>query len=391
MSYFGIAPVASTANATTAPLAGGATYTGSWEAPSRSMVIVQSFSDQAGTLYFDFSVDGVNADSTFPVGGIATTASTPAVQPAAVGGRYFRIRYVNGASAQSVFRLGAFFSDFSNFYAPLNQSYTLQSPATLSRPSWTWLDVARSKATGIKSIKKFGRNKAVGTSYVPIALGGVYQTPQSTSATTLRIKAGGNANDTAAGSGAREVTVVGTDENFAEVTETIATNGAGASSATTTTFTRVYRAYVSASGTYATAAAGSHSGDIVIENSGGGTDWATIDSTNFPKGQTEIGAYTVEAGKTGYVKLRNLSIDSGKTVDLVFFQRGDCDQTTTPYSAMRAQSVVSGVSGGSIEIFGDTDVPFGPYVGPTDIGFMGKVSTGTASVSVEFEIFIVSE
>jgi hypothetical protein len=58
---------------------------------------------------------------------------------------------------------------------------------------------------------------------------------------------------------------------------------------------------------------------------------------------------------------------------------------------MRAQSVVSGVAGGSIETFGGIDIPFGPYVGPTDIGFMAKVTSGTATVSVEFEVVVLDE
>jgi hypothetical protein len=185
--------------------------------------------------------------------------------------------------------------------------------------------------------------------------------------------------------------LVGLDETFTEVTETVTTAGASASSATTATFTRLYRGFVSQSGTYATATAGSHAGDIVIENGSGGTDWATIDSTGFPQSQTEIGAYSVEAGKTGYVKLKNVTVDSGKTIDLIFFARGNIDETAAPYTAMRAQSVMTGISGGSINNFGDTIVPFGPYVGPTDIGFMAKVSSGTAEVSVEFEIIVVSE
>ena len=58
---------------------------------------------------------------------------------------------------------------------------------------------------------------------------------------------------------------------------------------------------------------------------------------------------------------------------------------------MRAQSVIIGIDGGSINNFGEKSVPFGPYVGPTDIGFMGKVGSSTASISVEFEIFIIDE
>lgn len=104
----------------------------------------------------------------------------------------------------------------------------------------------------------------------------------------MRIKAGGNAADTAAGAGAREVTLIGLDASGNVVTEAIATNGISASSATTNSFIRLYRAYVSASGTYATAAAGSHTAAIVIENSAGGTDWLTIDATSFPLAQSEV-------------------------------------------------------------------------------------------------------
>ena len=68
-----------------------------------------------------------------------------------------------------------------------------------------WLNVQRGNVPGASVVHKFGRNAAV-TTMAPIAFGGVYQTPQPASATTLRVKAG-NTNDTAAGSGAREITI----------------------------------------------------------------------------------------------------------------------------------------------------------------------------------------
>lgn len=377
-------------NNTTTPLSGGATYTGDWELNDQPDVMVSCKSDAAGTLYFDFSIDGTNVD-TFPTSGFEVAANIHEFHTAVKGYRYFRVRFVNGASAQTSFRVFVSYGQFRQPSAPLNQPLSLDSDAILVRPTWPWLDVARDLQSGIDSVKKFGRNSAVGTSFVPVCLGGIYNTPQSGSATTLRIKAGGDANDTAAGTGARQITLQGLDENFEAVTETLATNGASASTATTATFTRLFRAFVSESGTYATSSAGSHVGSIVIENGAGGTDWATIDATGFPKSQSEIGAYTVPANTTGYAKIRNVSIDSGKTVDLVFFARTNCDQTSAPYSAMRAQSVVTGVAGGSIEAFGEVDVPFGPYVGPTDLGFLAKVAAGTASVSIEFEIYVISE
>lgn len=382
--------IESSSNNSTTPLSGGATFTGTGEQNSAPDVMVSCKADASGTLYFDFSVDGTNWE-TFPTSGFLVAAGIHEFHTAVKGPRYFRARLVNGSAAQSSLRLYTYFGTFRQPSAPLNQPLGLDADAILTRPTFDWLDVARGLQSGITEVKKFGRNTAIGTTYAPVCIGGVYQTPQAASATTLRIKAGGNANDTAAGSGAREITLIGLDENFLEVTETLATAGASASSATTTTFTRLFRAYVSASGTYATSAAGSHSGDIVIENGSGGTDWLTIDSANFPKGQSEVGAYTVPAGKTGYVKIRDVSIESAKTMDLVFFSRANCDETAAPYTAMRAQSVVSGVAGGSIETFGSVDVPFGPYVGPCDIGFMGKVASSTAKVAVEFEIFLIEE
>jgi len=237
-------------------------------------------------------------------------------------------------------------------------------------------------------VHKFGRNPSVGTSFVPVSFGGVYQTPQVGSATALRIKAGGNANDTAAGTGAREVTLIGLDANGNEITEAIATAGASASSATTNSFIRLYRAYVSASGTYATASAGSHSASITIENSAGGTDWATIDATSFPLSQTEIAVYSVPTGKKAFLLSAFAFTDSNKTTNIICFQRGNILETAAPYTAMREVfEITSG--GGETELV--TKGAIGPFVGPLDIGFMAKIDTGTAEVDVDFELLVVDD
>ena len=62
-------------------------------------------------------------------------------------------------------------------------------------------EVAKGNVAGNSIIHKFGKNISTNTSFTPVSIGGIYQTPQAGSATTLRIKSGGNANDTAAGSG----------------------------------------------------------------------------------------------------------------------------------------------------------------------------------------------
>ena len=254
--------------------------------------------------------------------------------------------------------------------------------------SASWLTRVADEQFGSNAdiVHKFGRNPSVGTGFVPVSFGGVYQTPQVGSATQLRIKAGGDAADAAAGAGAREVTLIGLDASGNEITEAIATNGISASSATTNSFIRLYRAYVSASGTYATAAAGSHTASIVIENSAGGTDWATIDATSFPLSQSEIGAYTIPTGKKGYVFSAYSFTDSGKTTDVLFFQRPNILQTAAPYDAMRVVFELS-VTGSEGNIL--PRGPIGPFTGPCDIGFMAKVSSTTSEVSVDFELLVV--
>lgn len=231
-------------------------------------------------------------------------------------------------------------------------------------------------------IHKFGRNPAVGTSFAPVSFGGIYQTPQVSGATTLRVKAGGNADDTAAGDGAREITLQGIDETGALATETLATAGESASSATTTTFIRLFRVHVSASGSYATASSGSHTASITIENGGGGTDWATIDATGFARAQSEIGVYTIPSGMTGHIFQAEGFTDSTKTTNALFFQRQNILETAAPFTAMRLLFEEFG-EGGAF-----TFRPIRPIQiqGPTDIGFLAKVDAGTAQVDVDFEI-----
>jgi hypothetical protein len=148
---------------------------------------------------------------------------------------------------------------------------------------------------------------------------------------------------------------------------------------------RLYRAYVATSGTYATSSAGSHSADIVIENSGGGTDWATITSTDFPRGQSEIGIYTIPLGKEAYLHSAIISTDSSKSTDVILFKREGILGAAAPYSAMRVIFEGGGLAG-TENLAPQT--PMGPFPALTDIGFMAKVSTGTGEVDVDFELIL---
>lgn len=104
--------VLSTANSTTATLGSNATFTGTSEDTTNYVAAAIALGvDRNGTLNVDFSPDGTNWDQvqTYPI----TVAS-----PGSVSGfyfqfmceaRYFRLRYVNGATAQGAFRLQTIF------------------------------------------------------------------------------------------------------------------------------------------------------------------------------------------------------------------------------------------------------------------------------------------
>jgi len=241
---------------------------------------------------------------------------------------------------------------------------------------------------------KFGRDENVDTTFKPICIGGVWPTPTISNATPLRIKAGGNANDTAAGSGAREVTVIYLDTSLNKQEEQLATAGTSASSYTSGNVFRLIRAYVSASGTYASASSGfSHSASITLESSS--EDWGTIDATNIARGQTQIGCYAVPAtdndGRTvkeAYVLGYVISADSNKQVDFIMYQRANAHtETSAPYTAartIREHDVASGIS------FIEAEVPIGPFSPGTDLGWMAKAAS-SASAIVDFEILLVLE
>jgi hypothetical protein len=247
-----------------------------------------------------------------------------------------------------------------------------------------WLKVQLGQVSGYSIISKFGRNNDVGTSLEPITGSGVYQTP--TSATSLEILSSSSSDTDTSGSGAHAVTIEGLDANFALQSETVNMNGTNAVSLSNT-YTRVFRMYVAESGTYATASAGSHVGTITLRVASAGATWATIDLVNsFPVGQTQIGAYTIPDGSTGYVLSLDVTVNATQDGDIIFFQRPNADDVSSPYTgAIRVVEEFIGVAGSISRQF---TAPVGPFVGPCDIGFMGLTAAGSGEIEVDFQILL---
>lgn len=249
-----------------------------------------------------------------------------------------------------------------------------------------WLRrVAAGKVNNHSVVHKFGRNAAVGTSFVPVAIGGIYRTPQVADATKIRVKAG-NAADEASSSGARAVIVQGLDANGDLITNTLTTAGASAGASSSSEFIRLFRAYVSESGSYATQSGGSHVDPVVIENVAGTEDWLTIDGSaaSFPYGQSEVGVYSVPSGYKGYINCGTLATDTGRVTDIILFRREAILDTSPPYEAMRALLVFQ-LTSNTFNFNPESPIE---VVGPCDVGFMARVEAATGQVSVDFEILL---
>lgn len=229
-------------------------------------------------------------------------------------------------------------------------------------------------------VHRFGHNDNVGTAFVPIAVGGVYQTP--TTVATLEIVSD-NTVDTSGGSGAQKISVEGLTASWGVTVQEVTLNGTTPVTLTTDLI-RAYRVQVIESGTYANSSIGSHVGNLTLQEVGGGDTWGVIEASEFAKGTSEIGSFTIPLGMTGYISNLDVSTDSSKSATVILFARENAGVVAAPYTGvMKTIKQMGGISG---EESHSPKVPFGPFVGPCDIGFLGKFSTGSGEINVDFEI-----
>jgi len=250
-----------------------------------------------------------------------------------------------------------------------------------------YLKVAKGEVPKHSIVHKFG-SSTINSTLSLITQSNVYMTP--TTATALEVVSD-NVADALNGVGMHEVTVIGLDSNYNEVTQVISAHATSGTTAVAipTNLIRLYRWYVSKSGTYAMPPAGSHQGTLVIQEAGGGTVWSGIPVSSFATGQSQIGMYTIPIGYTGYLLSKNIYIDTGKKTDIYLFQRPLANDVTSSYTGtVRLMEREVGISGGFNQ---SLQVPNGKLVGPCDIGFLGKLNTGTAPCSVEFELLLVQD
>ena len=157
------------------------------------------------------------------------------------------------------------------------------------------LQVARGQITAHRSVVVFGYNPDVDTARVTVwPYTGIIPFP----AAALQLKvSSSDANDTAAGTGARTVYVAGLDANYNEIEEIVTLNGQTAV-LTTQSFLRVNNAYVATAGSGLSAAGDIYFGDGVVT---AGVPATVYDTIKFDYNQRITGSYTVPAGYTAYL------------------------------------------------------------------------------------------
>lgn len=245
-----------------------------------------------------------------------------------------------------------------------------------------YAEVAKGNVPGHLLVHKFGANSGIpnGSAEIISVLSQAGRGIFLSAATTVRVKAGGNAADTAAGAGARKVIVQGIDSNLAEISEEITLAGASASSSTTASFWRIHRAYVSEAGS-----ALANAGNIVIEITAGTQDLMLIVAG---LAQTLHGAFSSPTGYDMYLLSMLLTVDSGKSMDFTVYKREQFDDASAPFSAARLQRYWNGIAG-VVDYRPATPSKISSL--PCDFWVEAYGNGGTGSVSCDFELLLVAQ
>lgn len=243
------------------------------------------------------------------------------------------------------------------------------------------IEVQKGRISGSTMVHKFGRNDGVPNGTFEIISLLSTQVVHRSSAATMRVKAGGDAADTALGAGARSVVIQGIAADLTETEETVATAGVNASAATTTAFWRVHRAWVSGVGTYGAA----NTEKIVIEDSAGANDMILI---GVDEGQSQYAGFTIPDNVTGYLLSVHISVDAAKAADVRVMTRRGITTIVAAMPSKRLKLYWDGILGGF------QYAPKGPEMvlpALTDIWIEARGGGAGTEVSADFELLLVED
>lgn len=243
-----------------------------------------------------------------------------------------------------------------------------------------YLEVMLGNIPGHKMLHKFGRNDSISNGVWDIVSPTGPSGSFPSSGSPVRIQAGGHAEDTSNGAGARSIIVIGIDTDLNEVSETVVTAGANASAYTTTSFWRIYRSYVDSVGTYT----GNNMNNIVLETDG------VFDSMVIlaGEGQTQHGGFSIPQNKTGYILNIEVMTDGQKPADIRIFTRENFTNVTAPMSPKRLRLYFDGILG-HMEIQPKSPMLVLPEL--SDFWVEARGSGSSTEVSVNYDVLIIDD
>lgn len=237
------------------------------------------------------------------------------------------------------------------------------------------LDVGRGayRQGSVEVVHKFGSSSLVTTT--PSDLWDLStiqpQIGRPPEALPVRIRSGGDVNDTAAGTGARSILILGINDSGEVAAETIVTAGASQSAQTTGNYWRVFRTDVMDTGVYS----GTNTGTIIIENTNG----LGLSGILAANGQTGTTLFSIGGANQASLVSVDAFIEGTKSVNITMYQHTAFNKVVSPFGAVRVIGQWQQLPEGTHDLVGRTSIPVAPW---SDTWFVATTNTSTSAVSI---------
>lgn len=230
--------------------------------------------------------------------------------------------------------------------------------------------------SGASLVSKFGRNADIDTASDEDVwtVGGTRGWLNTASAFEV---VSSSTNDTSGGAGAQAITIQGLDAGFNYAEEDVTLAGTSASSATTTTWMRVNRAFVKQVGVYG----GTNDGALTVRLTSAG---ATQTEIVAGMGQTEQTHYSVAANRGAHLLSFYVLTDANKSVTPTLWVRPGIDTISSVF----AQAKRKMWGGTGIQNYNRDYAACPALDGPCDIWWSSAVAANNTEVEAGFDVLI---
>lgn len=323
--------IVSTFNSTTEPIASGQIWMGIAHDVSRyNSVLGSVLTDQNGTMWMEASVDGVNWDE---AAGVPVIANVPAFRRVTITRSHYRCRFENTSSEDQTFlRLQTILGEKEATTSSIDGTISQSADAVVVRSLSEETTIAEGKMDGYSIVTKSGYNPDIDKTLARLPEdiwggNGVYSGFPDGAAETIEIFSSDD-DDSASGSGARQVFISGLNDDWERTVETVILDGT--SSVTTV---NAYRRLSFMAVTDAASTMTTNAGEITARHS-------TTTGNVFLKmlrgrNQSNCAGYTVAAGHDAYIVNINGSVQSSRRSNVTgaFWQRnfGDVFRLRRPF------------------------------------------------------------